>query len=41
MKKRRTEEQIISFPCKAEAGSPFNDLCQRHGVSEASYYLWR
>ena len=41
MKKRFTEEQIIGFLRKAEAGLPVKDLCRRHGFSEASYYLWR
>lgn len=41
MKKRFSEEQIISFLREAEAGLPVKDLCRRHGFSEASYYLWR
>lgn len=41
MKKRFSEEQIIGFLRKAEAGLPVKDLCRRHGFSEASYYLWR
>lgn len=41
MKKRFTEEQIISFLREAEAGLPVKELCRRHGFSEASYYLWR
>ena len=34
MIKRFTEEQIIGFLREAK-------LCRRHGLSEASYYLWR
>jgi len=41
MKKRFSEEQIISFLREAEAGMPIKDLCRQHGFSEASYYLWR
>ena len=41
MKKRFTEEQIISFLREAEAGLAVAELCRRHGFSEASYYLWR
>ena len=41
MKKRFSEEQIISFLREAEAGVAVNDLCRKHGFSEASYYLWR
>ncbi len=41
MKKRFSEEQIISFLREAEAGVAVKDLCRRHGFSEASYYLWR
>lgn len=41
MKKRFTEEQIISFLREADSGLPVKELCRRHGFSEASYYLWR
>jgi putative transposase len=41
MKKRFTEEQIIGFLREAEAGLPIKELCRRHGISEASYNLWR
>lgn len=41
MKKRYTEEQIISFLKEADAGIAVKDLCRRHGFSEASYYFWR
>jgi len=40
VKKRFTEEQIISFLEEAEAGLAVAELCRRHGFSEASYYLW-
>ena len=41
MKKRFSEEQIIGFLREAEAGLPIKDMCRRHGLGEASYYLWR
>ena len=41
MKKRYTEEQIIGFLREADSGLPIKELCRRHGLSEASYYLWR
>ena len=41
MKKRFSEEQIISFLREAEGGLAIKELCRRHGFSEASYYLWR
>jgi len=40
MKKRYTEEQIIGFLREADAGLSVQELCRRHGFSEASYYLW-
>lgn len=41
MKKRYSEEQSIGFLKEVDAGVPINELCRRHGFSEASYYLWR
>ena len=41
MKTRYTEEQIIGFLREADAGLSVQELCRRHGFSEASYYLWR
>jgi len=41
MKKRYSEEQIISFLKEAESGVSVKDLCRRHGFSEASFYTWR
>jgi len=41
VKKRFTEEQIIGFLRKVEAGLAVAELCRRHGFSEASYSLWR
>lgn len=41
MKKRFSEEQIISFLREVEAGMAVKALCRKHGFSEASYYLRR
>ena len=41
MKQRFSEAQIIGFLREAEAGAAVKELCWRHGVSNASYYLWR
>ncbi len=41
MKKRFTEEQIISFLKEADTGVPVKDPARRHGLSEASYFLCR
>jgi hypothetical protein len=41
MKTRFTEEQIIVFLRKADAGLKIKDLCCKHGFSEPSYYAWK
>lgn len=41
MKKRFSEVQIIGFLREADAGVAVQELCRRHGFSDASYYLWR
>jgi putative transposase len=41
VKKRFTDEQIISFLKQAEAGVAIKDLCRQHGFSDASFYTWR
>jgi putative transposase len=40
-KSKYTEEQIIGFLRQVEAGMPVNDLCRKHGFSDASFYKWR
>jgi putative transposase len=38
---RHTEEQIISVLKEAQAGAAIDDLCRRHGISQATYYKWK
>lgn len=39
-KKRHTEEQIIAVLKDAQAGVSVQDLCQKHGISNATFYKW-
>ena len=40
-RKRHTEEQIIAVLKEAQAGSSAQDLCRKHGISDATFYKWR
>ncbi len=40
-RQRHTEEQIIQVLNEAQAGAAVEDLCPRHGISQATYYKWR
>jgi putative transposase len=41
MKRSRfSEEQIIGILREQEAGSPTADVCRKHGVSSATFYIY-
>ncbi len=41
MKRNRfTDEQIIGILKEHEAGTPVSELCRKHGVSDASIYIY-
>src|SRR5277367_931793 len=42
MKRARfSEEQIIAILKEAESGVKAAELCRRHGISDATFYVWR
>jgi putative transposase len=40
-KKGRAEEQILRALRQAESGTRVAEICCEHGVSEATYYVWK
>ena len=38
---RFSEEQIIGILREQEAGAKTADVCRKHGVSEATFYMWK
>ena len=40
-KKARSEEQILRALRQAESGERVADICREHGVSEATFYVWK
>lgn len=41
MKKRFTEEKIISLIKEQEAGMKVEDLCRQHKLSPSTFYAWK
>ena len=41
MKKRFTEEQIISILKQQESGVPVKDIIRQHNISEQTFYRWK
>jgi putative transposase len=41
MKKRFSDEQIISIIREAEAGVSARALCRKHAISDSTFYTWR
>jgi len=38
--KRFTEQQIIAVLKESEAGAKTKDLCRKHGISDATFYIY-
>lgn len=41
MKSRFTEEQIIKVLEEGRAGMKVQEICRKHGISDATYYIWK
>jgi putative transposase len=41
VRKRYTEEQIISVFKEGEVGAKVSDLCRKYGMSDVTYYTWK
>ncbi len=41
MRRRHTEEQILSILHEADAGRKVDELCRTHGVSRHTFYRWK
>jgi len=40
-KSRFTESQIVAVLQEGEMGLPIAELCRKHGISNATYYVWK
>ena len=38
---RFSEEQIIGILKQSESGAKTSELCRQHGISTATFYVWR
>ncbi len=38
---RFSEEQIIGILREQEAGAKTQEVCRRHGISDATFYRWK
>ena len=41
VKKGHSEEQILRALRQAEGGIRVADICREHGISEATFYIWK
>ena len=41
MKKRFSDQQIISIFREDEAGVSTRELCRKHAISDTTFYTWR
>lgn len=40
-KSRFTETQIVAILKEADSGLAVNEVCRKHGISDATYYKWK
>ena len=40
-KKGHSEEQILRALRQAEAGGTVREICREHGISDATFYIWK
>jgi putative transposase len=40
-KKGHSEEQILRALREAESGTTVREICREHGISDATFYIWK
>jgi len=40
-RKGHSEEQILRALRQAEAGTRVSEICREHGISDATFYIWK